>query len=188
MGVEILEDPTKLVFCTAVAQETLRLYPPAVQTTRTLSRAKTLSGGYVAAEGTYVNVPIWIIHRDGANFPKPLEFRPDRWAKLTEQEDGTKKWVERDSAEEDSREPGCAIAAANRKAFLSFSAGGRSCAGMRFAMDEAVIVLANLLKYLKFSPVPDFQLEIEFRGILQMPNGIPLIVEERSNPGNKSSG
>lgn len=181
-GIDVLEDPAELAYCTAVVLETLRLFPPAIQTTRTVGKAKTLSGGYVVQPDTFVSVSIWTIHRDEKIFPNPHEFRPDRWAKLSEESsEHKKKWVARVSSEEPSDEPGCTIAAANRKAFFPFSAGGRSCAGMKFAMDEAVIVLANLVKHLKFSPSPGFELEIELRGILQMPkNGVSLIVEERA--------
>ena len=181
-----LGSPNELTFCTAVIQETLRLFPPGPQTSRTMQRTKTLDNGFVIPKDVFVMIYIWSIHRDESVFPKALEFRPDRWVKLAPLDDADgkdkgKRWVERASMEELVDEPGCTIAAANRKAFFPFSAGGRSCAGQRFAMDEAVLVLANLTKELKFIPVADFKLDIELRGILQMPkDGISLIVEERT--------
>lgn len=176
--VDDLQDPKELLYCKAVIQETLRLFPPAPQTSRTLERAKTLQGGFVAPKGSIMFVSIWSMQRDAEVFPKPLEFRPDRWVQKTKTQ-----WLERESSEDVTveLEPGCTIAAANRKAFFPFSAGGRSCAGQQFALDEAVLVLANLVKHIQFLPAAvDHKPEIEIRGILQMPkNGVPLILKER---------
>ncbi|CAB9522770.1 Leukotriene-B(4) omega-hydroxylase 2 [Seminavis robusta] len=185
-----LEDPKELVYTKGVVQETLRMYPPGPQTTRTVSRDKTLESGFNVPKNTYVYVSIWSIHRNEKIFPQPLQFRPDRWVKLVDGTDSatandssqaSKKWVERASMEEPKEEPGCTIAAANHKAFFPFSAGGRSCAGQKFALDEAIIVLATLVKHFQFKLAdPTFKPDIQIRGILQMPkDGIPLTIEMR---------
>eukprot|EP00957_Ditylum_brightwellii_P167315 12737506-Ditylum_brightwellii.AAC.1 len=68
----------KLHYIRAVVYEALRLYPPAPQTMRVLERPLKLHNHTIPA-GVKVFVPIWEIHRDPNNFPRPLEFLPERW-------------------------------------------------------------------------------------------------------------
>lgn len=162
-----------LVYTKAVIWEALRLFPAGNRTNRTLSKPLKLSGGFVVPEGTRVFIPIYSIHRDERNFPQPDEFRPDRWVKHDGDQDC---WVEREEGEGTGT-----IAAGNRKAFLAFSAGGRNCVGQRFATQEAIIVLATLIKGLKFSSVDDFTLETTDKDLILKPlNGMPLKVEART--------
>jgi cytochrome P450 len=131
-------------YLNAVVTETLRLYPPAISTTRSLDRDMDLAPNTWGADdctdtinvpkGTYLYFPIWIIQRHSKNFDDPTAFRPERWMdqEVTCSKDG------------DSVSKGC------RDAFVAFSSGGRSCAGEKFAMQEMVIVLSILLKAFKF--------------------------------------
>jgi cytochrome P450 len=163
----------ELVYTKAVIWEVLRLFPAGTRTNRNLAKPLELSGGFVAPVGTRVFIPIYSIMRDEKNFSQPEEFRPDRWAK---QDSAKKCWVEREEGDELGT-----IEAGNRKAFLAFSAGGRNCVGQRFAIQEAVIVLATLLKGLKVSPVADFVLETTDKDLILKPaNGMPLKVEARA--------
>lgn len=166
-----LENPEDLVFCKAVIWEALRKYPPAVVTLRTLTKPVTLSGGLVVPKGTDVTIPIYGIHHDEAIFPQPEDFRPDRW--VFQDEKG--HWVER-SVDDDSG----SITAGNRHAMLAFSAGGRNCVGMKFATQEAVIALANLLNGLEFEAVAGFELKTSTKSLLHKPdNGVLLKVSAR---------
>jgi cytochrome P450 family 4 len=161
-----------LAYTKAVIVEALRLFPAAVRTNRVLAKPLQLSGGFVAPAGTRVVIPIYHIHHDEKNFPRPEEFRPDRWAKFEEEQ---KRWFEREENDETGT-----IATGNRKAFLAFSAGGRNCVGRSFAIQEAVIALATLLKGLRFSPVEDYVLEMTDKDLINKPvNGMPLKVECR---------
>lgn len=73
----------------------------------------------------------------------------------------------------------CEVPPANRRAFFAFSAGGRSCPGYKFALQEAVIALSSLLRELKFTTVPGYELEPVRKGIIQRPtNGMPMFVEK----------
>jgi cytochrome P450 family 4 len=81
----------------AVVTETLRLYPPAISTTRSLDRDFELQpnnwasgsdaekddtatmGTIPVPKGTYLYFPIWIIQRSEKNFSDPTVFRPERW-------------------------------------------------------------------------------------------------------------
>jgi cytochrome P450 len=72
------------------------------------------------------------------------------------------------------------IAPANRAAFLAFSSGARSCPGSKFAMQEAVIVFAILLRRFKFEVLPDYVLKSSQNGLVSHPSdGIPMIITLR---------
>lgn len=171
-SVKSCQNVEDLVYTKAVIWESLRLFPAATRTNRSLAKPLELSGGFVAPAGTRIFIPIYSIHHDEKYFPQPEEFRPDRWAKY---DDELKCWVER----EDFDTTG-SIAVGNRKAFLAFSSGGRNCVGQKFATQEAIIVLATLLKGLKFSPVEEYELETTDKDLILKPvNGMPLKVESR---------
>lgn len=164
--------PEELVYCNAVILETLRLFPPATATSRTLTKDLTLEGGFVAEAGTFVFIPIWAIQRNAEYFPSPDEFLPERWA--TKRGEGL--WEERS---EGGVQAGV-IAPANRNAFLAFSAGARSCAGSRFALMEATLVLASLVKDISFSIDPYMVVKPRRSGFMQRPDGgMPMKVTFR---------
>lgn len=170
-------DDFDLPYLRAVITETLRLYPPAISTTRSLERETTLPGDdgsndvVVVPKGTYLYFPIWTIHRDSRNFEHPLEFRPERWVvRQPNQQDSVKdkseRWCERDDDE----------AVRARSAFVAFSAGARSCAGQRFALQEMSIVLAMLLKRFRYEMLnDDYVLTPHRDGFVQSPEGgVPM--------------
>lgn len=186
-----------LLYCKAVIYETLRLYPSAPQTMRTLQKPLELSGGVILPAGTNVVVPIWTIHRQEQNFARPEEFLPERWVKRKEEDTNafaaatsSSFWVEReaDAEVDDNIKDRSRIPAANQKAFFAFSMGGRSCAGQKFAWQEATIVLAGLLKEFCFVPSNDdkfvhgnaYKLHPEKCGPIQHPKGgIPMKISIR---------
>ena len=138
-----------------------------------MSKDLPLQGGLVVPAGTRVVIPIWSIHHNESIFPHPEEFRPDRWAK---QEDDKVCWAERDEADQSSDIP-----VGDRKAMLAFSAGGRNCVGQKFAIQEAVIVLAELLRGLKFAPKDGYELKTTIKDLILKPiHGMPLKVQIRA--------
>lgn len=78
--------------------------------------------GCALPAGSYAFVLPWTIHRDPQLWERPLEFRPER------------------------AHPG------SRLAWMPFGAGARKCIGEAFAMMEAKITLATLLRDLEFEP------------------------------------
>lgn len=156
-----------LVYLNAVIQETLRLYPSAPSTSRTLTKPVTLRDGFEIPEGSQVMLPIWSLHRNEDNFPRAEEFLPERWAKR----EGD-RWVDREPTDTSSDVP-----AGNPKAFFAFSGGGRNCAGKKFAYQELSIVLSGLLKDLRFEALPDYKLQPKREIPIQHPHdGLPMKV------------
>jgi cytochrome P450 len=102
---------TKLPLCSAVINETLRLYPPAPITVRYTEAPVELQPGIIVPTGTMLYLPIWWIHRSPDNFKDPDSFRPERFL----------------GAERERM---------HRYAFIPFSGGARDCVGRRFAMTE----------------------------------------------------
>lgn len=161
----------KLVYCRAVIKESLRLFPAAGFTNRvlqkpvTLGRTENRGKGFVIPANTRVFVDIATIQRQDRHFPNADRFLPSRWVSRDE---GDSSWKERSDV--------------NFDAFLAFSAGGRSCPGQRFAMQEAVIVLATLLKTLKFETSADYKFEPTRITLLQRPKGgLPMRVSQRGS-------
>ncbi|MFE7412845.1 cytochrome P450 [Streptomyces laurentii] len=138
------DDFTELAYTQAVVKETLRLYPAIWLTTAIAKEGATL-GGAPVRPGTRVWSSQWATHRDGRWFREPLEFRPERWLA---QADGTPA--------EDIPE----------YAWFPFGGGPRVCLGTRFAMVEAVLVLAVIARRFRLDldpgeirPVPSLTLQ-----------------------------
>ncbi|GKY96894.1 hypothetical protein MPSEU_000648400 [Mayamaea pseudoterrestris] len=168
-----LIDTDKLQYCHAVVREALRLFPPAPATLRKLRKDVTLHDGFVVPMGTTVYIPIWMIQRLEHNFERGNDFIPERWVVMNKQ--GT--WVERDST---TTGPDGDVPAANMHAFFTFSGGARNCPGGRFALQEATIVLAGLLKHLRFDTLPNYKLLPGKVAVVQHPDDcLPMRITRR---------
>ena len=119
------EDVAKLPFIRMIADEALRLYPPAAMLSRTALKDDTLCGRKIHAGDTVI-IPIYALHRNRLLWPEADHFRPERFA--------DKKAIQ-------------------RYAYLPFGDGPRICIGASFALQEVVIILATLLSRFKFTPV-----------------------------------
>jgi len=177
-------DVESLVYCRAVIQETLRLFPAAYNTTRSIPEHQSIDINGIKVQGpATLHIPIWVIHRDENNFPRPTEFLPERWVRKIA---SSKWWTER-STDVDSEELFAGVGkhepsvpSANRKAFFAFSAGARSCVGSKFAYQEAIIVLAILIKELKFEVDQSYVCTPVRVGLTQAPkDGIPMTITPR---------
>ncbi len=164
---------TQLPLCTAVINETLRLYPPAPVTVRYTEAPVELMPGLVVPAGSVrrfaavrfdllsssfpflqtLYLPIWWIHRSPHNFEDPDTFRPERFL----------------ASERERRH--------HRYSFIPFSGGARDCVGRRFAMIEAVAVFAHVVRRVDFEVRGDHELVVQAVGPVQKPKGgMPLRV------------
>ena len=113
-------DLPRLRWTEACVRESLRLFPPAYVIGREALAPCVLSGYAVPARATVYLSP-WTLHRDPRWWDTPDGFRPERWS------DGS-------------------AAKVPKYVSIPFGGGPRICIGERFAMMEAVLVLATLLR------------------------------------------
>lgn len=85
-----LPGPEELPYTKAVVLESLRLFPPAPSTYRTIETPVTLNTlssdrknktKVTLEEGQMVMLPIWSIQRSEFNYPRPNEMIPERWVR-----------------------------------------------------------------------------------------------------------
>lgn len=112
--------PDALPWTRAVIEEAMRLFPPAPTLARRAIGPDVIGGQAIEA-GTAVAISPWVLHRHEALWDDPAAFRPERF--LPE----TRKSID-------------------RYAYIPFSAGPRVCIGAAFAMQEAMLALAILLR------------------------------------------
>lgn len=104
----------------ATIEEAMRLFPPAPTLMRRAVAADVI-GGQAIESGTTVIVSPWIIHRHERLWDDPNAFRPERFLPANRK-------------------------AIDRYAYIPFSAGPRVCIGAAFALQEAMIALAVILR------------------------------------------
>ncbi|MGN6872532.1 MAG: cytochrome P450 [Solirubrobacteraceae bacterium] len=111
-------------YLTATVQETLRMRPPVPFTVRYAVRDVEL-GTLRIPRGTAVAVDIERIHHRPESYPDPSAFRPERFL---EQRPGTYTWI-------------------------PFGGGVHRCIGAGFALTEARLILAAILRQFTFAPI-----------------------------------
>jgi cytochrome P450 len=147
-----VRDVPALPFTVQVIHEALRLCPPAAALARLATR-DTVVDGFRIERGTNVLVGIYALHRDPALWDAPETFDPDRFS--AERSRGRDRWQ-----------------------FLPFGAGARSCIGDHFAMLEATLGLACLVRRRRVTSLdPAFPLALPFTMTAGGP--IPARVETR---------
>ncbi len=124
------EHPAALERCPticAVIEEAMRLYPPVATLSREAIADDQILGVDVPA-GTVVLVSPYVLHRRRGLWEDPDAFDPSRFL-------------------------GARRERIDRFAYIPFGAGPRVCIGMAFALQEAMIVLANALRAFRFDLV-----------------------------------
>jgi len=144
-------DIKRLTFTRDVFREALRLYPPLPTVARDSTRREQM-GKRSIDPGSVVFVQTWLLQRNREIWPEADAFDPDRWA--------------------------CPYAKeAQRQAYLPFSLGPRVCVGAGFAMQEATLILAMLVRRFRFAAVlGDSPPEPAARLTLRSANGIRLMI------------
>lgn len=142
----------------AAFEEAMRLYPPAPS----INRAPLKDDTWTAANGTRLDLPAgesvlvmpWTLHRHELYWDKPRHFMPERFLP-------------------ENREK------IHRFQYLPFGAGPRVCIGATFALQEAVIALAVLMKRYRFDVTENTNPWPVQRLTTQPLNGIVLRVSAR---------
>ncbi len=148
------DDVQALPFCLRVFKEALRMYPPIYLFGRQAIEPVTIAG-YPIACGTIMLLCPYAMHHRADFWPHPKRFDPDRF--LPEAEE-----------------------ARPREAFLPFSDGPRTCIGNHFALLEAPIVLATLLRRARFTLTNDRPVQMHPAATLRPKGSINMRVHLRS--------
>jgi cytochrome P450 len=146
-------DIPRLRYTEMVIMEGMRLYPPAYAFGREALAACDI-GGYRIPAGATVFIAPWVMHRDPRYFDRPLEFDPTRWA-------------------------GDAAKQLPRFAYFPFGGGPRICIGNRFALMEAVLLLASIARRFGMRLDPACRL-VPFPSITLRPaHGVRMTLDRR---------
>lgn len=131
------DDVARLPYTVQVLHEALRLCPPAPSIPRLITRDLEVDG-YLVKAGTLCTVGVYAMHRDPDLWGDPLRFDPDRFT--PENAAGRDRWQ-----------------------YIPFSAGPRTCIGDHFAMLEATLALATIVRRTEVRSLnDDFPLALPF--------------------------
>ena len=151
------EDLRQLSYGAAIFNETLRLYPPLSFFSRE-SQANTELAGSRCQMRALVTISPWVIQRHEQHWSEPNAFRPERF--LSDANADDRRWA--------------------RDAFLPYGLGPRKCPGAAFAQQEALLVLAELVRRFEVLPDPGHEPELVARLTLRSRNGIRVRSRARS--------
>lgn len=117
-----------LTYTTMVLKEATRLYPSAPYISRRAVQDSDICGYRIPA-GADVTIAPWVIHRRADLWPDPDRFDPDRFTPDQDKE-------------------------RHKFAWFPFGHGPRGCIGQRFAMLEATLILATVVRDFEFRTPP----------------------------------
>jgi cytochrome P450 len=153
-----VDDVAALPYTTQVVHEALRLCPPAPAIGRMTMR-DTVVDGYRVPAGTNVVVGVYALQRDPELWDAPNRFDPDRFT--AERSHGRNRWQ-----------------------FLPFGGGPRACIGDHFAMLEAVLGLAGVVRAAEIASLDDdFPVALPFT----MTAGAPIRARVRTRVASPSA-
>lgn len=132
----------------AAFEEAMRLYPPAPSLNRTALAPDRVGDLEIPAGATVLVMP-WLIHRHEMLWDRPDHFIPSRFLP------GNREAIDRFQ-------------------YLPFGVGPRICIGASFAMQEAVIALAILMRRLRFDYAGTAQPTVVQRITVQPDGALPM--------------
>ncbi|ETT27129.1 Unspecific monooxygenase [Rhodococcus rhodochrous ATCC 21198] len=128
-GTPTAADAHALTYTTMVLKEAARMYPPSPYLTRRAVEEREVCGYRIPA-GADVNLAPWVVHHRADLWPEPFRFDPERFTPDSERE-------------------------RHKYAWFPFGHGPRGCIGQRFAMLEAAVALAILVREFEFCSLSD---------------------------------
>lgn len=141
----------KMPLLTNIFKETLRLYPPVGFFARENTHETTMRDKTIV-KGSSVVVSPWLIHRHPDFWDNPNGFDPDRF--------NDPKPIQKDT-------------------YLPFGMGPRICIGASFALQEAVLILATIVRDFKIQLQEDFVPDVVGRLTVRSANGMLIILTKR---------
>jgi cytochrome P450 len=146
-------DLPRLTYNLQVFKEALRLYPPVFFFGRQTSTEVEVGGYVIPARTVFMLSPYALQHRADL-YPDPERFDPERFTPEAEE-------------------------ARPKLAYFPFSAGPRACIGNHFALMEAPIVLARMLRHARFELCTTEPIPPEPKTTLRPKGGVPMRVQLR---------
>ncbi len=145
---------TKLPYLSAVCQETLRIYPIAMNAFPRVVKKPVEIMGYQLEPGMVAIVPIYLTHHREDIYPEPKQFKPERF-------------LERQFSPYE---------------YLPFGGGSRRCIGSAFALFEMKLVLATILSEWELKLVSNRPIKPVRRGLTMAPPGnMRMVVKQKCN-------
>ncbi|EDP7199844.1 cytochrome P450 [Campylobacter jejuni] len=136
-------------YLTNIFKESLRLYPPVGFFAREAKKDTQIRDKFIK-KGSGVVIAPWLIHRHEEFWTNPHGFNPSRF-------EGEYK----------------------KDAYLPFGVGERICIGQGFAMQEAILILANILKTYKLELEEGFIPDVVGRLTVRSANGMRIKFSKR---------
>jgi carotene epsilon-monooxygenase len=151
---------SQLRYVTRCVLESMRLYPhPPVLLRRARVRDELPLNGYLVEPGQDVMISVYNIHRSAAVWGDDAdEFIPERFGPL--------EGPQPNEQNTDYR-------------YIPFSGGPRKCVGDQFAVMEAVVALAVVLRRYDVKLVPGQDIGLTTGATIHTTNGLYMTVEER---------
>lgn len=141
-----IEHIRQMKYLTNVFKESLRLYPPVGFFAREAREEIAMRDKYIK-KGSGIVVAPWLIHRHESFWKNPNEFDPSR------HED--KSQIKKDT-------------------YMPFGMGERVCIGQGFAMQEAILILANILRVYRLELQENFVPDVVGRLTIRSANGMNI--------------
>jgi cytochrome P450 len=152
-GAPSFEDLERLPYARMVADEALRLYPPAYVFSRRALGEDQL-GPFRMPAGAHIVISPYALHRHPDYWPDPDAFRPERF-----------------SPDAPAERP--------KHAYIPFGSGPRICIGNSFAIMEHALVLAAVVRRWRLESIPGREVRTEPRITLRPRGGLPMRVMRR---------
>lgn len=143
----------RLVVTRAVIDEANRLYPPITAISRTALGYDELAGETIKP-GTLIVIAPYVLHRHRALWTRPNAFDPNRFL-------------------------GKARESIDRFAYLPFGVGPRICIGATFAIQEASIMVATIMRHFTLEMVSGSAPWPVQKVTLRPKGGLPMVVRRR---------
>jgi cytochrome P450 len=136
-----------------VFRETLRLYPPVGFFVREAMRSACIRDKTVA-EGSPILISPWLMHRHRTMWERPDDFDPDRFDTPAGKESA-------------------------KCAYIPFSKGPRVCIGAAYATQEAVLILASIVRRYRIEADPGHVPRVVGRVTIRSGNGVRVRLYRR---------